>query len=276
MDSEANRPPGTAPQQPGSSYPFGPPLRAAGWPAPPPMSPPVRDSQPAAAPPRIVRRPTEAPEAPEWAIDPDAIQRALRPATRPVRRAGNARRWLIALAVVLIAAVVGVGVTMAVGAERHEPGTPAALPAASTTTVATSAVTAATTAPAIGPQIPPCRAESHDGITVGNGAGGVTDGPNAILGFEYSYYTERSGERAQAFVAPDTVNVAAAEGLQQAIDSVIPVGTTYCVRIVAREPDLFDVDIDEYRPDGHQTTYHQSVRTVVRDGRTLLYEIRGR
>src|SRR5690349_24642270 len=76
MSSEANRPPGPVPQ------PFGPPVGSADWftPPRPPQPPPLRDSRPAASPPRIVRRPQESPE---WAIDPDAIQLALGPSTRP-------------------------------------------------------------------------------------------------------------------------------------------------------------------------------------------------
>ncbi|WP_146165256.1 MULTISPECIES: hypothetical protein [Nocardia] len=266
MSSESNRPPGHAPQ------PFGPPVGSADWYSPPrpPQPPQLRDSRPAASPPRIVRRP---PESPEWAIDPDAIQLALGPATRPPRRPRGRKWWIAASATVVVLALVGGGIALAVTATRKEPGTAAAIV---TSTASAPAGSAETSAPAPGPQTPACPAEAHDGIVVGNGAGGVTDGPNSILGFEYSYYTERSGERAQAFVAPDTVNVAPAVGLQQAIDTVIPVGTTYCVHITTREPELFDVDIEEYRPDGGHTTYRQSVRTVVRDGRTLLYEIRGR
>jgi len=266
MSSESNRPPGPVPQ------PFGPPVGSADWftPPRPPQPPPLRDSRPAASPPRIVRRP---PESPEWAIDPDAIQLALGPSTRPPRRPRRRTWWIAAAASVVVLALAGGGIALAVTVARKEPGTAAAVATATTSAPAGSVETSA---PLPAPQTPECPAESHDGIVVGNGAGGVTDGPNSILGFEYSYYTERSGERAQAFVAPDTVNVAAADGLQQAIDTVIPPGTTYCVHITTREPDLFDVDIEEHRPDGGHTTYRQSVRTVVRDGRTLLYEIRGR
>ncbi len=171
------------------------------------------------------------------------------------------------VAVVAMAAIAGVVAAVAV-TSRPEPGSPAVA------ALATSS--AAATTPARGPQIPPCPAGTRDGTTVGNGEGGTADGPGAILGFEYSYYTARSGGRAQNFVAPDTVNVADAAGLQAAINSEIPVGTTYCVHIVARESGLFDVDIDEYRPGGGLTVYRQSVRTVVRDGRALLYEIRDR
>ncbi|WP_227983910.1 hypothetical protein [Nocardia spumae] len=269
MSSESNRPPGTPGPQP-----FGPPLGSADWfAAPPPPLQRSRDSRPADAPPRIVRR---SPEAPEWAIDPDAIQLALGTPTRTSRRPGARRRWIVGSAVVAALAVVGAGTTVAVvSATREKSGTPAAAPLSAVPAPVTSSVSATSPA-AIAPQIPQCRAEAHDGRTVGNGPGGTADGPGAILGFEYSYYTERSGARAQAFIAPDTVNVAAAAGLQEAIDTAIPVGTAYCVRIAAREAELFDVDIEEYRPGGATTVYHQSVRTVVRDGRTLLYEIRDR
>ncbi|MEV5652054.1 hypothetical protein AB0L57_27735 [Nocardia sp. NPDC052254] len=262
MGSDSDRPP-----HKDTSQPFGPPVSSGDWlSAPPPPPYRSRESRPADTPPRIVRR---APEHPEWAIDPDAIQLALDTRPRRPHRPGARRRWIVgcALAVAVVAVVAGIVTTVVVTA-RPESGNPA---------VAASATSsAAVTTAARGPQIPPCPAGTHDGTTVGNGVGGTVDGPGAILGFEYSYYTARSGERAQGFVARDTVNVADAAGLQQAIDTQIPVGTTYCVHIVTRESSLFDVDVEEYRPDGALTVYRQSVRTVVRDGRALLYEIRDR
>ena len=272
MGSESDRPPRTAAPQP-----FGPPVGSGDWlSAPPPPQYRSRDSRPADTPPRIVRR---APEDPAWAIDPDAIQLALGTGSRPSRRSGARRRWILgcALAVAIVAAGIGIAVSI-VTTGRPESGTPAAAAPATSSAAAPATATPSVdaTTPAVRPQIPPCPAGTRDGTTVGNGEGGTADGPAAILGFEYSYYTARNGERAQAFVAPDTVNVAAAAGLQEAIDAHIPLGTTYCVHIVTRESELFDVDLQEYRPDGGMTTYRQSVHTVVRDGRTLLYEIRDR
>ncbi|AHH16194.1 hypothetical protein NONO_c13910 [Nocardia nova SH22a] len=258
MGADSDRPPRKDDPQP-----FGPPVGSGDWlSAPPPPQYRSRESRPADTPPRIVRR---APERPEWAIDPSAVQ--LTTTSRRPRRSG-ARRWIIGCVVAVVVVAAGIVATLVV-TTRPEPGTPAA--AAPATTASVAPTTAAS-----GPQIPPCPAGTRDGTTVGNGEGGTADGPAAILGFEYGYYTARSGSRAQEFVAPDTVNVADAAGLQEAIDTQIPIGTVYCVHIVARESSLFDVDVDEYRPDGARTVYRQSVRTVVRDGRTLLYEIRDR
>ncbi|MGW4330988.1 hypothetical protein ACWEKR_34535 [Nocardia sp. NPDC004573] len=118
-----------------------------------------------------------------------------------------------------------------------------------------------------------CEATRTGRLTVGNGPGGTATGADAILGFQYAYYIDRAGAAAWTFVAPDAVSVSPAESLQQAIEADIPVGTTYCVRIAERQQDAFDVDVEERRPDGMRVVYKQHVRTVVRDGRTLIYEI---
>ncbi|MBO0855393.1 MAG: hypothetical protein J2P18_16705 [Nocardia sp.] len=170
---------------------------------------------------------------------------------------------LAAVAVVVV--LVAVGVAKLLSGSSDRPERPAAAPGPTGASPGLS-----------GPTAVPCPAEHHDGLVVGNGAGDTVDGPEAILGFEHAYYTDRSGELARRFVAADTANVTDAAGLQRAIDSQIPAGTGYCVRITTRDPQFFDVDVDEYRPDGRHQTYRQSVRTVDRDGRTLLYQILAR
>ncbi|NKY52162.1 hypothetical protein [Nocardia vermiculata] len=249
--------------------------RGPGVAAPQPFGPPV--GPPSHLP---VGHGPARPGGPGWAIDPDAIQRTLGTATRRTvaPRSGTRRRWMTVLFAVLVAGSAGAGITVAVTAgSRGEPGT--AIAAA--TTVSSGAVSPGTPEPPGVPVVPvpghspsdvSCEPAAGD-VIVGNGPGGTDTGPNAVLGFEYAYYTERDGLRAQEFVAPDTVNVAGARGLQQAIDTVIPPGTTHCVHIRPAGPELFEVDIDEYRPGGQHLTYRQTVRTVVRDGRTLLYEI---
>ncbi|MEU7632956.1 hypothetical protein AB0C34_23750 [Nocardia sp. NPDC049220] len=118
-----------------------------------------------------------------------------------------------------------------------------------------------------------CKAERTDRLTVGNGPGGTTTGADAILGFQYAYYIDRAGKAAWNFVAPDAANVSPAENLEKSIEAEIPIGTTHCVHIAQREPDLFDVDVQELRPNGMRAVYKQHVRTVVRDGHTVIYEI---
>ncbi len=121
-----------------------------------------------------------------------------------------------------------------------------------------------------------CPATQDGGVTVGNGEGDTTSGPDAVLGFQYAFYTERSGAGAREFVAPDSPAISSAETIQQAIDQQIPAGTQHCVRIAERAANSFDVDLTELRPNGKTTVYKQTVTTVERDGKTLLWVIADR
>ncbi|MBF6349262.1 MULTISPECIES: hypothetical protein [Nocardia] len=121
-----------------------------------------------------------------------------------------------------------------------------------------------------------CPATQDGAVTVGNGAGDTTSGPDAVLGFQHAFYAERSGTGAREFVAPDSQTISSAETIQKAIDEQIPVGTQHCVRITERAADTFDVDLTERRPNGTTTVYKQTVTTVERDGKTLLWVIEDR
>ncbi|WP_280420073.1 hypothetical protein [Nocardia carnea] len=121
-----------------------------------------------------------------------------------------------------------------------------------------------------------CPATQDGAVTVGNGAGDTTSGPDAVLGFQHAFYAQRSGTGAREFVAPDSPAISSAETIQQAIDEQIPAGTQHCVRITERTANTFDVDLTERRPNGVTTVYKQTVTTVERDGKTLLWVIEDR
>lgn len=121
-----------------------------------------------------------------------------------------------------------------------------------------------------------CPATQDGAVTVGNGAGDTTSGPDAVLGFQNAFYTQRSGPVAREFVAPDSPTISSAAIIQQAIDEQIPAGTQHCVRITERTANTFDVDLTERRPTGITTVYKQRVTTVERDGKTLLWMIEDR
>lgn len=118
-----------------------------------------------------------------------------------------------------------------------------------------------------------CPARKDGNTLVGNGPGSTDTGAGAILGFQHGFYAERSGAQARSYVAPDAPNVSPADTIQAAINQVIPVGTTYCLRIVELTPDSFDADLTEHRPDGSTTVYHQRITTVNREGKHLIFEI---
>ncbi|WP_433491745.1 hypothetical protein [Nocardia grenadensis] len=121
-----------------------------------------------------------------------------------------------------------------------------------------------------------CPASAEDGVIVGDGVGDTTSGAGAILGFQHQFYVERSGVGARRFVAADSPAISTAETIQAAIDTHIPAGTEHCVRITERAPASFDVDLTELQPDGKRTVYKQTVTTVDRDGKTVLWVIADR
>ncbi|WP_306356431.1 MULTISPECIES: hypothetical protein [unclassified Nocardia] len=200
-----------------------------------------------------------------WADDPIgkmlAPKAAPPPPPEPESR-GRGRLLLVAGAVVVLIAVV---VTVALITRGGPEDDVSADPAPATTGAAVTSSAALS-----------CPARKDGRVTVGNGAGSTASGAEAILGFQHAFYAQRSGTKAREFVAPDALNISPADTIQQAIDEVIPMGTTYCLRIVEITPDIFDADLTEHRPDGTTTVYRQHITTVDRDGRHLIVAINER
>ncbi|MBB5915749.1 hypothetical protein BJY24_004661 [Nocardia transvalensis] len=114
-----------------------------------------------------------------------------------------------------------------------------------------------------------CPTERADRVVRGAEPGGTASGPDAIMWFQYSYYVERSAERALEVVAPGTV-LSPASVIQRGIDSV-PLGTAHCVRVSTVTEDKYSVEVTERRPGGAPKTYgKQTVTTAVIGGRTLI------
>ncbi|WP_228809955.1 hypothetical protein [Nocardia otitidiscaviarum] len=201
-----------------------------------------------------------------WADDP--IGKMLAPKTAPPpppepESRGRGRLLLVAGAVVALIAVVVTVALITRGGGSDDGASADPLP------VTTGA--AATSSAALS-----CPARKDGKVTVGNGPGSTASGAEAILGFQHAFYAQRSGTKAREFVAPDALNISPADTIQQAIDEVIPAGTTYCLRIVEITPDIFDADLTEHRPDGTTTVYRQHITTVNRDGRHLIVAINER
>ncbi|MFE3984129.1 hypothetical protein ACFXPR_06580 [Nocardia tengchongensis] len=216
------------------------------------------------APPAESAAPQE--ESLSWADDP--IAKALAPKNLAPQRERERERdpesappWrrigLIAGAVVAVLAVAG-GVTYALTRGGTDD-----TPTAGVTTGKPSPTVAALSCPA-----------KHDGkLTIGNGPGGTGSGVDAILGFQYAFYVDRSGAKARSFVVPDATTVAPAEVMQtKGIDQLKP-GTTYCLKVVETGPESYDVDITEHRVDGTTEVYVEHIVTAVRDGKHLIQSI---
>ncbi|WP_446222914.1 hypothetical protein ACTWPB_24660 [Nocardia sp. IBHARD005] len=121
-----------------------------------------------------------------------------------------------------------------------------------------------------------CVDEQRGGLTIGRGPGDNSSGPGVILGFEYAFYTDRNGEKARSYVAPEADTVGSAPIIQGGIDKYVPLGTTYCAQINQIGPDSYELDLTERRPGGTSADdllYTQLITTTVRDGRTLIATI---
>ncbi|MFD4458003.1 hypothetical protein [Nocardia sp. NPDC058480] len=124
-----------------------------------------------------------------------------------------------------------------------------------------------------------CADEQRGTLTIGRGHGDNNSGPGVILGFEYAFYTDRNGEKARSYVAPEADTVGSAPIIQDGIDKYVPLGTTYCAQINQIGPDSYELDLTERRPGGTSADdllYTQLITTTVRDGRTMIATIRER
>lgn len=189
-----------------------------------------------------------------WSDDPIAQRLTPQSVTAALAPSPRSAAWLPRVLAVVGVLVVVIGVVVGVAALlRGGPSAPA--PAA----------------PALA-----CPAGNSDGVVTGNGSGSTDNAPDAVLGFQHAFYVDRNGAAARRFVADDAPHISAAAIIQQAIDTQIPVGTSHCLRIVERAPNTLDVDLTERRPDGPTTVYRQTVTTVQRNGKTVLYAIDNR
>ena len=261
--------------QPPGPQPPGPP---AGPPTPPPMRPPQQraempdqgGSDPnAPGPPRAARslwdddelakqvfapRPEPQRESSSlWDDEPGDTSEPSRPEPdRPRRNTGVLIGGLIAtlVVVVAIAAVIVVFATRGGGGGGGGGPEDATGPAVSPNT-------------AVG-----CPNRTDGRVTIGNGPGGTDTGPGAILGMQHAFYVDRDAAKARTFVASGTVGIA-----QEAIDQQVPMGTSYCLRIEEVAPNVYNVDVNEYRPDGGAPQYLQQVSVGNRDNKYLITSI---
>ncbi|MFB7721705.1 hypothetical protein [Nocardia sp. NPDC056100] len=203
----------------------------------------------------------------------DEIAKRLAPkAAAPQRK--SKKPWMpiaVGAGAVVLIAVVALVVVSLTGGEDKAPEPEAVFgPGGTVTTAAPTSVAALS-----------CPAKREGPLTIGNGAGGTDTGANAILGFQHAFYADRDGNKARSFVAPDALNVSPADTIQKAINDVIPKGTSYCLRItdVSTEDGIrdgnnaYDADLTEHRTDGTTTVYRQRIGTVTRDGKHLIFAI---
>ncbi len=217
----------------------------------PPPPPPPRQAPPP--------RPEPQPQ-PQYASAP----------TRAPRKNGLILTVLAVVVVVGALAAIGAVVLLSGGSSDQAGAPPSSSPPARTTSVAPSP-SAAAPPPATTPAPGSCESIREPNRVQGNGPGGTSSGPEAILAFEHAYYVTRSGVKAREVVAPNsTVN--SAEYIQAGIDTTPP-GTLHCVSITPAGDNRWSIDLTEWRPGQPKSVWKQTISTVTTDGRTLITAI---
>ncbi|MEU3015585.1 hypothetical protein [Nocardia asteroides] len=145
-------------------------------------------------------------------------------------------------AAALLVAIVG-GVATVVGDDTTTP-TRAAVGGQS----ATATTTAAAVLPAHG--LPGCETFRSPSITISAESGDTSTPQGAILGFEYSYFVDRSAVKARSFVTDDA-RVGNEAALAIGIAG-LPQDVRYCVHITrgdANDPTVWDVTVRQQWPE---------------------------
>ncbi|QSE87000.1 hypothetical protein [Rhodococcus koreensis] len=216
------------------------------------------------------------PAPPRPAERPNPKPTPKKPAPRPMRQPSGRRRpmaWAAVSAVGLAAVgLVGAGVWAlmpedSTGSDEFVDGMSSMM-----TSPANPAVPEAVSSSVVGAPAPACAEFSEGGVVTGAGPGGFASGPEAILGFDYAYYVDRSGARAREFTTPDAA-VGTSEQLQKEGIDTIPADTRHCLRITTRAPDEYSVELTHMVPGADPVVWTQLVRTRTEGGRTLLASI---
>ncbi|MEU8894530.1 hypothetical protein [Nocardia sp. NPDC048505] len=181
---------------------------------------------------------------------------------------GLSKRMRLVAALVVWVVVVAV-VAVVISSTRREEPPPVAAPTSATQAAQPSAATSpwghATTG---------CQKTRTPGAAVGAEPGSTASAVDAIFGFEWAYYVDRSAAKARAYTAPDA-KIPPAETIQKGIDQQ-PRGTKYCVYLTQADKDgyLWNVELHEKWPgDGEPQKYGQTIATARFGDRTLITAI---
>lgn len=184
---------------------------------------------------------------------------------RHLRDAGTGRsRWIAAGLVLAAVVVLGVGFLVSTAGHDQTPapvGQGIAIPSG-----------AASSTPTPAPADADCPNHTEGATTTGRDAGDSATGPGVIKAFNYSYYVERSGEKARSVVTP-TGKPGSAQQMQAGIDRVDP-QTLHCLSITDKGAGLYAVQLTEIPPNGTDVkTVHELVQTTTTGGRTWIVSI---
>ncbi|MEV0250795.1 hypothetical protein AB0H76_29660 [Nocardia sp. NPDC050712] len=185
-----------------------------------------------------------------------------------VERGGTSNTVRI-VAVLLVWAVVVAVVALVITSNRRDKQ-PVAAPSASATPAPTSTVA---TSP-WGHATPGCTKTRTPGAAVGAEPGSTASAVDAIFGFEWAYYVDRSAAKARSYTTPDA-KLPAVELIQKGIDQQ-PRGTRYCVYLTQadRDGNVWNVELHEKWPgDGEPQKYGQTIATARVGDRTLITAI---
>ncbi|MFC9898515.1 hypothetical protein ACFVMC_32895 [Nocardia sp. NPDC127579] len=166
--------------------------------------------------------------------------------------------WAVVLAVVVVLVI-----TSTTDQKSAASSATSAPPAASVTSSAPRAWEHAT---------PGCTATRTVGTAVGAEPGSTASAIDAIFGFEWAFYVDRSATKVRSYTTDDA-KVPPAQVIQsEAIDQV-PVGTRYCVYVTQADEsgNLWNVEVHEHWPgEPTPTRWGQTITTVQMGDRTLI------
>ncbi|MFC9895326.1 hypothetical protein ACFVMC_16710 [Nocardia sp. NPDC127579] len=193
----------------------------------------------------------------------------LRAATE--RNAGGGRSTTVRVVAVLVVWAVVVAVVALILTANGQERPPTAAPPV---TSAPSAPATSTAASPWGHATLGCTKTRTPGAAVGAEPGSTASAVDAIFGFEWAYYVDRSATKARTYTTPDAA-IPPSETIQQGIDQQ-PKGTRYCVYLTQADKDgnLWNIELHEQWPgDSQPQKYTQTITTARLGNRTLITAI---
>ncbi|MFF0494339.1 hypothetical protein ACFYTQ_35425 [Nocardia sp. NPDC004068] len=199
----------------------------------------------------------------QWLDNSAPVEQATSSAPAPAEALAR-NRWRLALLIGGAGLIVGAVIAGSVALVSTNTPAPA-LPTPAVTPPPASVIDPVL---GVGPGCAPTRTPK---LVRGNGTGGTSSGPDAILAFQYGYYGARSGAAAWSVVAPGA-QVSPVEAIDAGI-ATVPPGTRHCITITPAADNEYVVVIVETRPDSSVHTYQQRVTVTSEGGKTLIAQI---
>ncbi|WP_194820002.1 hypothetical protein [Nocardia sp. XZ_19_385] len=185
-------------------------------------------------------------------------------------RSGASKAVSVLIGILVWVVVIGVVVLVIMANTRTEQPPTATGPSSTATQPAASSVPSSPW----GHATTGCTKTRTPGAAVGAEPGSTATPVDAIFGFEWAYYVDRSAAKARAYTTAEA-KLPPAETIQKGIDKQ-PNGTQYCVYLTQADKDghVWNVELHEKWPgDREPQKYAQTITTARVGDRTLITAI---